>query len=266
VHPIGGQVFGFRALAAALDPGRPFYGLQAPGLEEYDEVRELNVSIEDLAAHYLRAIRDEFPEGPYCVGVMSFGATVAFEMGQQLHRAGEDVGLVVLMDSPAPLQAEGIVGEDYAGVIAVACHEFAHQMGGSIQLEVQDIAGRDRDDQLAHVLGLLKAQNLVSSEIDVAMMRRFIDGLHLFHATGRHGEILDDLPEDLYQVFKDPELGWGRCTSDEVVVHRFDAYHETLLREPVVFEVAARLQELIDDAAASRREHPSTLSRVGELS
>jgi thioesterase domain-containing protein/acyl carrier protein len=101
VHGIGGTVFCYEALARELRPEQPVYGLEARIL---DRDREAGESIEAIAERYLAAIREVHPEGPYHLCGWSFGGVVAFEMAQQLSRAGASVGALVLLDSPAPLE------------------------------------------------------------------------------------------------------------------------------------------------------------------
>jgi thioesterase domain-containing protein len=52
-----------------------------------------------MASHYLDAIRTIQPEGPYMLGGLSFGGTVAFEMARQLKATGEEVALLALLDT-----------------------------------------------------------------------------------------------------------------------------------------------------------------------
>jgi aspartate racemase len=96
VHGIGGGVLGFRDLARRLGPEQPVYGLQAQGL---DGKHPCHRRVEDMAAHYIREIQSVQAEGPYYLGGLSFGGAVAFEMAQQLHAQGQEVGLVALFDT-----------------------------------------------------------------------------------------------------------------------------------------------------------------------
>jgi thioesterase domain-containing protein len=56
--------------------------------------------VEEIAARYLEAIRAEQPDGPFSLLGVSFGGVLAFEMAQQMARAGEPVPLVVVLDIP----------------------------------------------------------------------------------------------------------------------------------------------------------------------
>lgn len=96
VHGIGGNVLGFRELAAKMSPDYPFYGLQSHGL---DGKNPCHTSIETMAAHYLDEIRSVQPQGPYFLGGFSFGGLVAYEMARQLLTQGEQAALLVLFDT-----------------------------------------------------------------------------------------------------------------------------------------------------------------------
>src|SRR5436305_6176250 len=94
VHPIGGNVLCYLDLSRHLAPEQPFYALQTPDPAE--------ASVEAMAARYLREVRRVQPRGPYRLGGWSMGGLVAFEMARQLERAGEELELVALIDTPPP--------------------------------------------------------------------------------------------------------------------------------------------------------------------
>jgi amino acid adenylation domain-containing protein len=96
VHGLGGHVLRFGALAQHLSEDRPFYGLQAHGL---DGEHPCHTRVEDMAAHYISEIRSLQPQGPYFIGGYSFGGAVAFEMARQLRQHGEDVAFLALLDT-----------------------------------------------------------------------------------------------------------------------------------------------------------------------
>ncbi|GAB4262774.1 MAG: type I polyketide synthase [Candidatus Promineifilaceae bacterium] len=99
VHGGFGNVLNFYDLTRYLGPDQPFYGLQAYGV---DGKKPPLRSIPKMAARYIEAMRQVQPEGPYFMGGFSMGGEVAFEMAQQLTAAGEEVGLVVLLDTIDP--------------------------------------------------------------------------------------------------------------------------------------------------------------------
>ncbi|WP_438004841.1 beta-ketoacyl synthase N-terminal-like domain-containing protein [Sorangium sp. So ce321] len=95
VHPFGGPVLCYTDLARHLGTERPFYGIQASGL---DDGAAPDDRIEDMAARYLEAIRAVKQTGPYLLGGWSLGGLVAFEMAHQLVRCGERVALLAMID------------------------------------------------------------------------------------------------------------------------------------------------------------------------
>ena len=97
VHPAGGQVMCYHAMAAAL--GRPVHGLQAIEQPAQDGARP----VEAFAKAYVEALARVHREGPLWLGGWSSGAPIAHEMAVQLQRAGREVRGLLVIDSPAPI-------------------------------------------------------------------------------------------------------------------------------------------------------------------
>lgn len=96
VHALGGNVLEYYDLARHLGADQPFYGLQSAGL---DGKRPPHTRVEDMAAHYIKEMRELQPEGPYFIGGRSLGGMVAFEMAQQLKAQGQTIGVLALLDT-----------------------------------------------------------------------------------------------------------------------------------------------------------------------
>jgi amino acid adenylation domain-containing protein len=107
-----GNIVGFAPLARHMPAEQPFYALQPSGLDGH---RPLDNGIEAMAARYLAALRRVQPHGPYLLAGRCNGATVAYEMAQQLRAAGEEVPLLAALDSspPAPKPRELAPGVPY---------------------------------------------------------------------------------------------------------------------------------------------------------
>jgi acetoacetyl-CoA synthetase len=73
----------------------PVFGLQARGLDGEEPTQR---HVEELAACYIDEMRAVQPNGPYSVTGYSLGGLIAFEIAQQLRRAGDQVGLLCLLD------------------------------------------------------------------------------------------------------------------------------------------------------------------------
>ncbi len=94
-----GNVINLRNLAGLLGEDRAFYGIQARGLRSDEQPHE---TFEDMARDYLAELRVVQPHGPYLLGGFSGGGLAAYELAQQLTAAGEQVALLVLLDTPLP--------------------------------------------------------------------------------------------------------------------------------------------------------------------
>ncbi|MCC5992571.1 MAG: SDR family NAD(P)-dependent oxidoreductase [Rhodobacteraceae bacterium] len=94
-----GNVLNLRHLALLLGRERPFYGLQARGLLGDDAPHD---SIVEAAADYIAEMRQVQPHGPYALGGFSGGGITAYEIARQLEGLGEEVAIVVLLDTPLP--------------------------------------------------------------------------------------------------------------------------------------------------------------------
>ena len=83
IHGGAGDVFVFLALAKALAPDRPVYGLQAIGL---DGNLPRHTSVEQMAAAYAAEIRSLHPSGPYHLIGYSAGGWYAHAVAAALLR------------------------------------------------------------------------------------------------------------------------------------------------------------------------------------
>ncbi len=99
VPPAAATSLRFAALVGRSDSEQPVYGLDPLGMDGNSRPQD---RVEDMAAHYISEIRQLKPSGPYLVGGMCFGGHVALEMACQLVEQGEDIPLLIIVDSMAP--------------------------------------------------------------------------------------------------------------------------------------------------------------------
>jgi len=92
-----GEIMVYAKLVYLLGQEQPVYGLLARGL---DGEQNQHTQVEAMATDYINEIRAFQPDGPYLLGGECIGGMVAFEMAQQLYAQGQQVGLLVLMDTP----------------------------------------------------------------------------------------------------------------------------------------------------------------------
>jgi thioesterase domain-containing protein/aryl carrier-like protein len=96
----------YQPLAERLAPHTPVHGLFVPAelgfLDARSDPQREAVTVEQIAADYVRVLRDHRPQGPYRLAGLSFGGLLAYEMAQQLRHQGEDVQCVMLFDTTCP--------------------------------------------------------------------------------------------------------------------------------------------------------------------
>jgi thioesterase domain-containing protein len=96
VHPMIGLSWCYMALVPHVDARYSLYGLQARGVRQPEP---LPVTMAEMARDYTDQIRKTQPAGPYYLLGWSLGGNVAFAIAEELERRGEQVGLLVLLDS-----------------------------------------------------------------------------------------------------------------------------------------------------------------------
>ena len=96
VHDGDGEVLLYLNLARRLPEEVSVYGIEPHGT---DRCPTLLTTIPEMAAYYVAKVREACPSGPYLLGGLCAGGTIAFEMATQLRTAGLPVGLVALLDS-----------------------------------------------------------------------------------------------------------------------------------------------------------------------
>jgi thioesterase domain-containing protein len=95
-HPMIGLSWAYLALLPHVDARYPLYGLQARGLRRPEP---LPASMTEMAQDYADQIRKVQPAGPYHLFGWSLGGNIAFAIAEELERRGEQIGLLVILDS-----------------------------------------------------------------------------------------------------------------------------------------------------------------------
>jgi thioesterase domain-containing protein len=244
----------YLVLAGHLGPDQPIYALQSPGLAG----GELFDSVGGMASRYLEAVRSVQPRGPYRLGGWCTGGVVAFEMARQLLERGEEVELLVLLDSPAP--EPGAVRSDEMEMLA----GMVRQLGGaSFEIPAEELRGIPVDAWLDRVVELGREKGALPPSFDVEQARRHWQvvraNVHavesyvpasrcdvrslLFHATEQPAEIGDRT-----------SLGWERWLPGPLEILEVEGDHAAPVREPGAGLVARYLEVRLaaEEAAAVR--------------
>ncbi|MDR6978337.1 amino acid adenylation domain-containing protein [Streptomyces sp. 3330] len=126
VHPVGGDIQAYRPLVAALPGDLTVCLIADPGLRD---PRAPVRSIADRAAHYLDAVRAEFPGSDRRLRLAgwSFGAWTALSMAALAESDGRPAAGLHLLDPPPPGAGGRLAAYDQRQIDAV----FARELGGN---------------------------------------------------------------------------------------------------------------------------------------
>jgi NADPH:quinone reductase-like Zn-dependent oxidoreductase/thioesterase domain-containing protein len=171
IHPVGGHVYFYQALAQGLSDVAPVYGITAQGVD--GEAPPLS-TIEEMAQSYLKAVRSLQPQGPYRLGGSSFGGVVAFEMTQLLLQQSERVDLLTLIDSPGP----GAMPAGFRGDAEILSYLLSRGEGS--ELHLQKLSRMSDDEMLHYFLQQSEAKERLPPAASIESIRHF---LHLFRAN-----------------------------------------------------------------------------------
>jgi len=261
VHPGGGSVLSYFDLAASFPADRPFYALQAAGLDGSTPPLR---SVKEMAAFYLKAIRERFPQGPYHLGGHSFGASVAFEMAR--HLAAEDpqlLGSLVLLDHLAPDQARASI--DHEPSESEALEFMAHQIGAHFGVEFSlpaaELAWRTPAERIEYFLVRAREAGLAPPGATAAMVAGLVAvyqaNLHAL-LEYRPGELRHDLTLVRTAGFAAatadrPTAGWEHLVRGQITLLDAGGDHNSMLRPPHVADLALRLAAQLHDRPGAAR-------------
>jgi amino acid adenylation domain-containing protein len=248
VHPPGGIVVCYQPLARHLGRERPFFGIRSRGL--HGETT-LPGTLEEMAAEYVAAIRAVRPEGPYHLGGWSVGGLVALEVARQLLAAGQEVGLLALLDTTLPAGQAREAGEIDSG----------REYGLDVTLE--ELSRLGPDEQLPYLWQHALRLGLIEPDTPLQLAQQVLDDLkRLFHhhlsLADRYevcpypGRITLFRPAEMpFAVPTQPDRGWGRLAA-AVDVHVVPGHHHSMVKEPHAQVLADKLRECLHQAEASR--------------
>ena len=243
MHPSGGSAVPYLGLAEALTPDRPFYGIEAVGLHGEADPPDVPA----MARRYLEAVRQLQPHGPYLLGGWSIGGTLAFEMARVLEETGEEVRLVVLMDSAVPPELER------PPTHTEMLESFAHDLSGlqgkqPPEIDWAELVERDPDEQTAIVMEALERTGRVPPDIRDELGRR----IRVFMAnaatalTYRPGHYNGGLVS-LGAAEGQYDGGWERLVSGDVIERTVPGSHYTMLQPPNLKALAAELDRCLNE-------------------
>ncbi len=254
VHDVRGQVNLFASLSTHFGPDQPVWALEPRGLPPG---RGLFLTIEELAERYVREVRAVQPSGPYRLAGACFGGVVAFEMARQLEAAGEQVGLLALIDAFASAPLETLPG--LRGARAALPY-----LGQRLALRARHLAHLGSADPLAALIRhghSLQRRVLMRCWLWRRRWQRFSAGadalpvdvsehagycaIRSYRPKPYTGSAVLFRARERSPLNRDLKAGWGQVISGEIEICEIPGDHLTMLSHPnrsvLAQELARRL-------------------------
>ncbi|NET02964.1 MAG: amino acid adenylation domain-containing protein, partial [Sphaerospermopsis sp. SIO1G1] len=256
----GGFPYYFYNLARALGENQPFYSFQAQGSD--GELAPMT-EVEEIAAYYIQAMQTVQPHGPYYLGGHSFGGKVAFAIAQQLIQQGEEVALVAILDTNAPVNyGRGEEADDTTWLISIA-NSLQTAFGKETEIDTETLRSLAPSQQLKYVLEYLQMLDILppnantqyidnllqaykaNNNIEYAPLQFTPIPITLFRASEMSPEEQAAFPSEL---LADDTWGWTPFASQPVDVQFVPGNHITMMTPPHVQTLATKLNTYIGDA------------------
>jgi acyl transferase domain-containing protein/thioesterase domain-containing protein len=264
-----GNVMNLRHLAHLVGTDRRFYGLQARGLFGDQEPHE---TFEEMAEAYIAELRTVQPHGPYFLGGFSGGGVTAYEMTRQLVEAGEEVALLVMLDTPVPMAPPSLslrdrvliqrqnIKEQGPGYLSKwARNRWAWEMG-RLRRRFDDSPPEKAPEQF-HDEAIEQAFRRALERYEI---RPYAGTVHMFRPP---------LPV-VHQLGDGRLLGPGRTLVladngwtphvGELVVAEVPGDHDSMVLEPNVRVLARRIRERVEAAEAKLRSRTRAVREAAE--
>ncbi|MGA8595614.1 MAG: non-ribosomal peptide synthetase, partial [Bryobacteraceae bacterium] len=258
VHPIGGNVLTYSGLAEGLPADQPLYALQAAGLDGESPAAS---SLEEMASHYLRAIRTRQEEGPYYLGGFSAGGIVALEMARQLERAGDRVALLAVFEAiiDPPLRSllhDNQLLESYRRLARIAEWNlnYLKRTGFTdfIQKKFRNLKMNGRIaafEALTRLSSRTGARWAVPSPLPPEEAFLYAISKYEPGAFTGYTVLFKTQDSDLYSA--DPMLGWKAIATGDLEIHQVPGDHDTMLRSPQLELVVEQVAKVLAKASST---------------
>ena len=235
---------------------RKSVGLQVP-----DRDGELFLTtIEEMAEHYIEAVREVQPEGPYRLGGWSMGGLVALEMARRLSEQNQRVESLVLIDSVAPAAQQRRLSDTGDAAMALSfAMDLAGIFGVPVPVSSADVEALDTAEEVLALLHeRMQAARLVPPDLELSQIMRLFETFRInVRAMDRYSAsvfsgrlVLFKAGERLSTKAEAPDLGWCELAASGMEIREVAGNHYSILREPNVEVLAEGLKEVLDAARA----------------
>ncbi len=230
-------VHAYQELADLLAPEIPAYGIFLPVEQELfarGQGESAAITISEMAAGYVEAVRAEQAEGPYMLLGFCFGGILAYEVARQLREAGQEVSALVMLDAKLRSSVKSRRGR----MMLRTAKRWAVQQAAPVKAQVRmRLGGTAPDDDLGEL-----------ERLEMIRLQAYRQAMREYQVLPYDGEAVLVRPSSTRSKnLVDPTYGWGdRVASLHIVDVPGD--HINHLKRPNVEVLASSLRGFLDRA------------------
>jgi amino acid adenylation domain-containing protein len=240
----------------------PFTAIQA--FDAGSPLPAASASVEEVAATYVQLIHQVQPKGPYTLLGWCIGGALAFEVAQQLKQRGEEVALLVLIDSWAPgylrrMPRFNAVLADRSYRLQLAAAHWAATAGRLWARLRSPRPWRGIGDRLLRAAVPCRPRDdgrkmPATAESFDQELQRYLDTAMLgYDPKPYSGSVLllrcEDQPKP---YFLDYHLGWSDYVTHGLATASIAGDHFTMFREPGAQQMSEQILAALSAVAANR--------------
>lgn len=210
----------YHNLAKYLGDDQPLYGFEPLNIDRTEEV----------AAMFIKQIKQIQPTGPYFIGGFCASGIIAYEVAQQLTAAGDEIGLLSLFEVYTPEATVSKASKKYLS--DKLAHWKAAFSYNSFRAKIKLIYNESQ--KLLQYFLLNQFRSMISDY----KLKPYDGKIVLFKA-------LDEL---VSSSSSDPYMGWNRyCSAHNITLIKIPGNHNTLFKEPYIGITAAHIKKCLEN-------------------
>jgi NADPH:quinone reductase-like Zn-dependent oxidoreductase/thioesterase domain-containing protein/acyl carrier protein len=168
---LGGDVRCYADLVQELGEEQPVYAFRPRGA---DQDLPPHLTMDEMLADYAAALRELQPAGPYYLAGWSTGGIFAFALADHLERAGDEVALLALFDSPLPSICNDVDVEDDVRFLCDLVNYANRFSDSDIPFTYDELAALPADERFPTALEEARRRGVIPAETPESFIRRLV--------------------------------------------------------------------------------------------
>jgi len=209
------------------------------------EGQEPHTCLRTMASFYIEAIREVQPQGPYYLGGVSFGGSVAYEMALQLQAAGQQVAMLFIGDTWLR-RGPHYRWLRYALHVPLLVHALGYRK--TIRLLVRKLSGRRNFPVFRKREPYANELHRRKMEAHLLAMQEYFPGVYPGKVILLRNRDFSRYIQGLERYFGGPEMGWNELALGGVELYWLPGTHDDMFYGDNAAYFAARIKECIERA------------------